>query len=437
MNTNCIHKKRGILFGLLAAVLFAAGALYFYLTTPVNFLAIDLNPSIEIQTNRLDKVVSLKASNADAKKLLEGYKLTDRDLDDVIEDLVDRMIYFGYLDGKNDDILITVQDNKLSAPLLKKVNQSIQGYLDHRNLQVGILNQLVKITDDDRTVAEESKISAGKLAMIRRLLDDSDDLEDIAKFADVSVSQLVAYANENKIDLGDLLIDWDDVDDLPSNHAPSDKVISLDRAKKIALEKAPSGAALVEISLDDDDDRDGRAHYEGEVRKGNTEYEFEIDAYTGKVIKWEADEKSVSSSSKDYISLDRAKKIALEKAPSGTALVEISLDNDDDDWDDRAHYEGEMRNGNIEYEFKIDAYTGEILKWETDRNDDDRYDDDRYDDDRYDDDRYDDDRYDDDRYDDDRYDDDRYDDDRYDDDDDDRYDDDDDRYDDDDDGWDD
>ena len=94
MNTNCIHKKRGILFGLLAAVLFAAGALYFYLTTPVNFLAIDLNPSIEIQTNRLDKVVSLKASNADAKKLLEGYKLTDRDLDDVIEDLVDRMIYF-------------------------------------------------------------------------------------------------------------------------------------------------------------------------------------------------------------------------------------------------------------------------------------------------------------------------------------------------------
>src|SRR5699024_10544251 len=88
-------------------------------------------------------------------------------------------------------------------------------------------------------------------------------------------------------------------------------------------------------------------------------------------------------------------------------------DFDIDEDDGRLEYEIKIWHNGVEYEFTIDASTGNIIERETDRDDyDDYYDDDRYDDDRYDDDW--DDRYDDD--DDDRYDDDW--DDRYDDDDD-------------------
>ena len=55
------------------------GALGFYFLAPSGYIALDLNPSIEIRTNRLDQVVSVKAVNEDAKRLLADYKLTDHD----------------------------------------------------------------------------------------------------------------------------------------------------------------------------------------------------------------------------------------------------------------------------------------------------------------------------------------------------------------------
>jgi uncharacterized membrane protein YkoI len=131
-----------------------------------------------------------------------------------------------------------------------------------------------------------------------------------------------------------------------------------------------------------------------------------------------------------YISLTKAKEIALGLA--GIDLSKAKFDDREFDFDDGvAIYELEFKADGFEYEFKIDAKTGEILKYEIDRDDDDKVtnpkpsgskadsddDDDRDDDDDDDwDDDYDDDW--DDDYDDDDYDDD-WDDDDYDDDDDD------------------
>lgn len=83
-------------------------------------------------------------------------------------------------------------------------------------------------------------------------------------------------------------LDWDYDDYIPFPLLPgkvSSNMISSDKAVSIAMAKAPK-AKLVEIKLDYDD---GQAIYEGKLIEGNTEYEFEIDALTGKVIDWEVD----------------------------------------------------------------------------------------------------------------------------------------------------
>ena len=70
-----------------------------------------------------------------------------------------------------------------------------------------------------------------------------------------------------------------------STSASNGSYISREKAQQLAQAKAP-GATLIKLELDYDD---GRAVYEGELRDGRTEYEFEIDASTGSFIKWSQD----------------------------------------------------------------------------------------------------------------------------------------------------
>ena len=57
-------------------------------------------------------------------------------------------------------------------------------------------------------------------------------------------------------------------------------------ARAIVAERAGVEGTFRELKLDRDD---GRLVYEGEMRSGRTEYEFEIDAVTGAVLSWEVE----------------------------------------------------------------------------------------------------------------------------------------------------
>lgn len=69
------------------------------------------------------------------------------------------------------------------------------------------------------------------------------------------------------------------------NSSNTGKEITKEEAKQIALKKVP-GAKQIKIKRDLED---GKAVYEGEIHHNNKEYEFEIDASTGKILKWEID----------------------------------------------------------------------------------------------------------------------------------------------------
>ena len=65
-------------------------------------------------------------------------------------------------------------------------------------------------------------------------------------------------------------------------------LIGEEKAKKIALDRV-DGAAAEDLKQFDLDYDDGRWVYEGEIYKGEWEYEFEINAESGDVISWEKD----------------------------------------------------------------------------------------------------------------------------------------------------
>lgn len=61
--------------------------------------------------------------------------------------------------------------------------------------------------------------------------------------------------------------------------------VTLEEAQNIALERVP-GASAQNISIELDED-DGWYIYEGDIVYDGMEYEFEIDANAGNILKWE------------------------------------------------------------------------------------------------------------------------------------------------------
>lgn len=122
--------------------------------------------------------------------------------------------------------------------------------------------------------------------------------------------------------------------------------------------------------------------YNVEFMAGNTCYEYEIDCYTGSVL--ECSEKNYghhaetgqhhseshhsSQSSTSYIGDSAALEIALNHA----GIAESSLTKKEIDLDEEAGrivYELELKTDTMEYEYEIDAITGDILKADSERDD--------------------------------------------------------------------
>ncbi|MCC2259854.1 PepSY domain-containing protein [Intestinimonas aquisgranensis] len=140
------------------------------------------------------------------------------------------------------------------------------------------------------------------------------------------------------------------------------------KAKEVALDHAGltySDVSFVRVELDWDD---GQPQYEVEFYAGNKEYDYEINAKTGKITNVDFDIENFtvpSGDTGDYISETKAKEIALDHAgvsSSAATFVQVKLD-----WDDgRPEYEVEFYTNGKEYDYEIDAITGDVRSYDYD-----------------------------------------------------------------------
>ncbi len=162
-----------------------------------------------------------------------------------------------------------------------------------------------------------------------------------------------------------------------NQNLPAQNTISSDEAKQIALQHAnlsDNQVTFIKVSQDYDD---GINKYEIEFYYNNTEYDYEINAYSGEILKFDYDAEyynpsntisysnSQSSSTQNLISSDEAKNIALQHAnltDNQVTFIKVSQD-----YDDGIHiYEVEFYYNNREYNYDINAINGTILSYEQD-----------------------------------------------------------------------
>ena len=83
---RAMYGKLAVAFSLLLLLGFGGHLFYF---TPVSFISIDINPSIELGINRLDRIVSVTPFNVDGAAALENLQLKNRKYDEAIVILLD------------------------------------------------------------------------------------------------------------------------------------------------------------------------------------------------------------------------------------------------------------------------------------------------------------------------------------------------------------
>ena len=102
---------------------------------------------------------------------------------------------------------------------------------------------------------------------------------------------------------------------------------------------------------------------------GNTEYEYEIDAETGRIISAEKETKNeTGQGGETRLTGSQAVAKALEHAGLSASQVK-ELECELDYEDGKPVYEIEFKYGDTEYEYEISAYDGSVVSSKTEKDD--------------------------------------------------------------------
>ena len=352
----------------LAVVLLAGGGvLYQQANAVASVVSLDVNPSIELKVNSSEKVLVCTPLNDDAKAILadmsNGADLKGAKLDVAVNAIVGSLVRNGYLDSISSAIMISVEDKNAdrAEKLQRELTSTVDGVLQTSEAKAAVLTQTLTQDAGREQQARENNISTGKAALVNHVL----ALNSALKFdalAKLSVEELK---------------------DLAEAGAPAMPIGKA--AAAYAAEQYAGTTALDSVTAEVDSELDEfPAHYEVELHTAWGEFEYLVDAYTGKVISGQkdllttastpnvttklSDQKPDPSGTAQDIGYAKAKSIALNHAgvsENEAYDMDIELDNEDG----ILVYEVEFKSGNMEYDYEINAATGAILKYESELDD--------------------------------------------------------------------
>lgn len=150
----------------------------------------------------------------------------------------------------------------------------------------------------------------------------------------------------------------------------SEELLSEEEARRIVLEHAGLTEDQVTFVTFEMDRGRYRTEYDLEFYAGSEEYDYEIDAATGEILSFDRDMEghapAAPAQSGELLSADQAQSAALTHAGL-TADQVVGMRSELDRDDGRQLYEVEFYSGATEYDYEIDAYSGEVIGYSAER----------------------------------------------------------------------
>lgn len=328
-----------------ACVLFAVGVVgvpyYGNNYVPDSHVDIDVNPGVEIVTNKKNKVLEVQSTNQDGAAVIDGMNLKNTELKVAVNALIGSMVQKGYIQNDNTGILVTVRNdnedkaNKVKAEVLNDINTA----LSTNSVQATVINQTVKTTVDAKKFAAENNISIGKAVFVLNLAakDTSLDAKELAK---MKVSEIASLVVQKGIDIRDI-VDYDSDDSIWENIADAIEDIDED-----AREKGIATSAAVENST-----ASATTPQTAPTQPAATVAPATTAAQSNNTV--------------GDIGIEKANEIAISHAglSSGSvSFVKAKIDHEDG----VKVYDIEFYSGNVEYDYEINAATGAIMSFDQD-----------------------------------------------------------------------
>ena len=240
---------------------------YFQFFQVYSVVDLRVNPAFAIELDRRDQVKAVNALNEDAAPILEGRSYRGWSLEATVEALLDDLWAGGYLDGGGAQVDVAV--NSKSADHGRVLREEVEALIDAK------LSSLTAGAEEDPETAPPTDTipvttpPAATTPAVTTPAGTTPPPSTPAGTTPAVPSQAPSAPPP--------------VSDPP---AASGQVLSWDQVQAIVTGRLPD-AVFEEIKLDEDDDR---LIYEVKFwDAAGEEYEAELDACTGEILKWERD----------------------------------------------------------------------------------------------------------------------------------------------------
>lgn len=364
MKTNTQNKvgKRLIVSIVVLALLLVSFLTVFSSLVNASFttVAIDVNPSLELEVSSSNKVLAVKTNNEDAVIILGTMNLEGVDLDIAVNALIGAMVSNGYLDEVKNSVLLSVKGNDVEREneLKTQLTQSINNALSGTTITGSVIAQTMLENNDIDDIIEALGISKAKASIIEKII----------KLDARLIAEELAVSSINDLNLllqsKNLLLDGVEM----TGQASSLSYISSIEAINIAVSQ--SGLIIGDIlkTKVEFDVEDGVMVYEVKLKTETTKFKYEINATSGEVVAFETelndnDEEEQDALPENSITEDEALLLALAHAGINEAdVLEFEVEYEHED---SVHiYEVEFDTLTTEYEYEINAETGTIVSFD-------------------------------------------------------------------------
>jgi hypothetical protein len=147
------------------------GALAYY--TPVSYVSMDVNPSIEYKLNMFERVLSVKGINDDGTEIVEEIDLANlgnKTIEEALALTVQRIAEKGYLDSGDAGIVITTsaKDLKKAEAMAEQLQEKTQETVLEQNKPAEISAEAVGA--ERVAEAQQLGVTPGKLNLVEKMM---------------------------------------------------------------------------------------------------------------------------------------------------------------------------------------------------------------------------------------------------------------------------